>query len=445
MTRQPKRALQACGMRVSVRATGLSLFAAAAAVRLGYLTLAVDSPLQDTADYDEIAMNLLSGDGFVARANWFGFEMRSWRPPLYPAFLAAVYASVGYSHLAVKIVQALIGALTVVVVYALGRQLQPRAALLAGAVAVVYMPLVGSANEVMTETLFTFLLMVSILLLATAGADTEETNSAAVRNRSLTAGIALGFAALTRPTGLLLWPAALTVWRWGAGRAATTPWLRRSSWLSLGVVAAIAPWTVRNYHVHDAFVAISTHGGFIFARSNAPLPDWKQPQGWGIDRELFERLPLESDRDRYWYSRGWQHIRADPAHYLRLVGERFLRFWYFLRPDFNFWFAMVLPLAAAGGWRYRRHPGYEIMAALVAASVLVFSFVLYGSSRFRLPLEPLFILFAATFVSDLWASKGARRAGGLVAALAAVNLVLSWHEETVREVVLALLTAWGLK
>ena len=54
-------------------------------------SLVGEIPNGDTSDYDEIAINLLLGKGFVATGNWFGFELRSWRPPLYPMFLASLY------------------------------------------------------------------------------------------------------------------------------------------------------------------------------------------------------------------------------------------------------------------------------------------------------------------------------------------------------------------
>ena len=80
MSRNNDRALTPRGL-------GIALFALAAAMRLGYASLGVEVPSQDTADYDEIAANLLAGEGFVARENWFGFDMRSWRAPLYPGCL----------------------------------------------------------------------------------------------------------------------------------------------------------------------------------------------------------------------------------------------------------------------------------------------------------------------------------------------------------------------
>ena len=284
---------------------------------------------QDTADYDEIALNILAGEGFVSRTNWYGFEMRSWRAPFYPMFLALVYKVFFYSHLMVKVCQAVVGAVTVVLVYRIGLVLHRPSALLAGFVAAFYGPFWAAANEVMTEVWFTFWLILALWLLVVADSR---------RHYLIGAGVVLGLAALTRPVGLILW-GAYTVYALRRQRRATYAIL----FVSLGVVLAVLPWTWRNYQVHHALVPISSHGGFIIARSNAFQPDWRLEQGWGIAAEVFEQMPTEVERERYWRHQGISFIRHNPGVYLRLAGERFLRFWYFLRPDYNFSYMLVLP------------------------------------------------------------------------------------------------------
>ena len=201
------------------RGWGIAIFALAAAMRLGYASLGVEVPPQDTPDYDEIAANLLAGEGFVARENWFGHDMRSWRAPLYPGFLAAVYGLYGYSHPAVMVVQSLLGAGTAVLLFAIARAIRPQAALTAGFAAALYMPLVASASEVMTETLFAFL-MLSALYLSVSTRLTID----AGRPRLLAVGAAIGLAALTRPVALLLWPVEMLHSQFtGRGRWAPVP------------------------------------------------------------------------------------------------------------------------------------------------------------------------------------------------------------------------------
>ncbi len=408
------------------------LFAGALFVRMAYILLDYPVPAQDTADYDELALNLLAGEGFVSRLNWFDFEMRSWRPPLYPFFLAAVYGVWGYSHLAVKFVQALVGAGTVVLVWALARALCPRAAPVAGCLALVYGPLVAISAEVMSETLFCF---------CTALAAWFSTVAEGRRKYLLFAGLAVGLAALTRPVGLL-WVPAFVVVAFCRSRGAG---VRQGVWMGAALLLVVLPWSARNWQVHGTWVPISTHGGFILARSNAFDPAWRQEQGWGISESFFHRLPSEIDRDRHWYAQGKAFIQEHPGYYLRLVGERFMRLWYFFRPDYNLWFMMMMPFTLLGLHRYWRVGDFAYLSSFIGCSVLVFSAILYGSTRFRLPLEPFFIIFAAVYVHDAWRAWDRRRLVAVLGPVVACNVLIWWQQEPLRQLLLSVLNHGQLR
>ena len=408
------------------------LFAGAFLVRIVYVLLDYPVPQQDTADYDELALNLLAGEGFVSRTNWFGYEMRSWRPPLYPFFLALVYWVGGYSHLAVKIVQALVGAGTVVLVWALVRGLKREAAPIAGYLAMVYGPLVTVCAEIMSETLFCFWIVLAGWLFVVADGR---------RNYLLLAGVAVGLAALTRAVGLLWIPALalVAVWRLrGEG-------VRRVLWVGAALCVVLLPWGVRNWQVHGVWVPVSTHGGFILARSNAFDPDWRQERGWGISESFFHRLPSEIDRDRYWYAQGVAFIQEHPGYYLRLVGERFVRLWYFFRPDYNFWFMVILPFFLIGLRHYWRVEKFAYLSTFILLSTFVYSAILYGSVRFRLPLEPLFIAFAAVYLSDAVRDRSKQRLIKGLGVVVFTNLIVWWQQEFLRNSVLSILNYLELR
>lgn len=424
-----------------------ALFFAAFAVRAISIAAVGEIPGGDTSDYDEIARNLLLGNGFVATENWFGFEMRSWRPPLYPVFLALLYGLFQFDHLWVMFAQALLGAAATVLIFLLSRKLHPPSALATGMVALLYGPLIQTANSVMSEGLFSLLLLLSLNLLVTGAREEGAAPVKAATGRSVLAGVSIGLAALTRPVGLILWPVALALQAISAaGRpSGATSWRTQALWLSAGIIVSLAPWTIRNYAVHDEFVMISTQGGFIIARSNAADPAWRQERGWGIDRELFERIPSEVERDHHWFQQGQVFVRENPGTYLRLAFERFLRFWYFMRPGYDFWYMSILPLFAFGLWRYGHSGQFRYLSWYMAASLAVFCFVLYGSARFRLPLEPLFILFASAGAHDLWRRYG--RAPTLVTVSLAVfaNGLIWWQEEGVRRLIVDCLLRVNLK
>jgi hypothetical protein len=412
------------------------LFVLALAVRLVYVAQDYPVPAQDTPDYDELARNLLAGNGLVASQHWFGVPLKAWRPPFYPGFLAAVYASVGTAPVAVKVCQCLVGAATVVLVCLIAWHLRPRLGLAVGGLAAVYGPLVASANEIMSETWFTFWVVLSVWLLLRVGApDTAR------RRRWLAGGAAIGLATLTRPVGLLLWPACA----WVACRQQGWQGARRVAWVAVAAFLVLLPWAWRNHQVLGSWVPLSSQGGFILARSNAAEPAWRQADGWGIDEGFFRRYPDEVERDRYWRQQAIDYIRSHPGHYARLVLERFLRFWYFLRPDYNFWFMLVLPWAVAGWWRHGRQPETALLSWTIAVQVLAFSLVLYGSTRFRLPLEPLFLVFAGLQLDDTRERWGQRRLLVALIVLVVLNLAAVWSQEGIRGQVLQVLGQGGLK
>ncbi|MBT4096865.1 MAG: hypothetical protein HOE86_04435, partial [Gemmatimonadetes bacterium] len=242
---------------------------------------------------------------------------------------------------------------------------------------------------------------------------------------------------------LMLFP-VWSAWQSRDGRA----WLvaiRRCVWILAGVLLVLSPWTMRNATVHGAFVPVSTHGGFILAGSNADEPEWRKQDGWQISPEVFADSPSEIDRDRAWRAQGWSWIVAHPVPWLRLVGERFLRFWYIFRPDYNIGFVLWLPLILAGVIRYGTHPGYREITSFAAVSLLVFSTLLYGSTRFRLPMEPLFLLYAGPVLHGIWSSHQRLRwvAGGTL--WAGLNLLIWWQQETIHGLVVNGLQVSGLK
>ena len=408
------------------------LFLFACSLRLIHAALGFPVPLQDTPDYDELALNLLRGEGFVSHANWHGFAMYSWRPPFYSFFLAAVYSAWGYSHVAVQIIQASVGAATVVLLFFVVRRFSAAASWPAALFAAVYGPLVAISSEIMSESFFTFW---SLAALWALGDEKRRWNY------MVAGGVAIALAALTRPVGLLLLPAFALAEVYLRRRAAA----QSVFWVALAAALVIAPWTLRNFLVHDALVPISTHGGFIVARSNAAEPAWRQERGWGIDREVFERMPTEVERDRFWLRQGREFVAGNPGIYLRLVGERFLRFWYFFTPSYNFWFALLFPFFVAGFWHYSRWDSLLFPSVFIALSTAVFCAVLYGSTRFRLPLEPLFIAYAAAFLTNLWSRWPRRRFGSVLVIVLCGHILIWWNEEMLRRVVLAGLDGMGLR
>jgi tetratricopeptide (TPR) repeat protein len=131
---------------------------------------------------------------------------------------------------------------------------------------------------------------------------------------------------------------------------------------------------------------------------------------------------------QYWTTKTLAEIREDPAHWVRLMGRKWLLVWnvsevgdaedQYTYSDWSsllrvlnrvFHFGILCPLAALGvclTWRQRERLWLLYAMGLVyAASVAVF----YVTSRYRFPLVPLLALFAAAGVTGLWAAVREKR------------------------------------
>lgn len=204
---------------------------------------------KDSIEYVEPALALVDGQPFVLAQR---------RTPVYPIVMAGSVALFGRDLLAITFAQHLLGVLTAIFTYGIGRLTFGRAVgLLAGLGAALSSPLLIYEHYLITESVFTFFLILSMLLLV-AGLKTERMPYFAA------GGLALGLAALTRPVGqavLVALPvAAIVVFRrWRPSLVACA--------LAIGCFALlVVPWAIRNQVVYGTAGAAST-GRFLISRS----------------------------------------------------------------------------------------------------------------------------------------------------------------------------------
>ena len=88
---------------------------------------------------------------------------------------------------------------------------------------------------------------------------------------------------------------------------------------------------------------------------------------------------------------------------------------------------------------------FLLLSGFAGLSIAVFSLVLYGSTRFRLPLEPFAILFAAAFLAAGERRWGRRRIALAAGLLFGANLLLYWQDQALRTLILSVLNDWGLR
>jgi len=228
----------------------LALLVAGVVLRLVYGAWAA-LPYRDGIIYDELARNLIAHGEYRASYPLL-------RPPGYPFFLAGVYAMFGEHHVAVRAVQALLDAVTALLVLAIAHRLgvSRRAATLATALALFNPSTFLYSAMILSESLATFLVTAGTWLLhaLTAGA-----------RWALGFGAALSAAALTRPSFALL-PGFLLVVLLLAWPLAWRRWIRVAVLAGAAFVLVWLPWGVRNALHYHALVPyhryVSTESGY---------------------------------------------------------------------------------------------------------------------------------------------------------------------------------------
>ena len=196
-------------------------------------------------------------------ARGLGFSPILKRPPLYPAFLAGVISFLGEDPHAIALVQHLLGLVTIVLTYHLGRVAINRAAgLVAGLLIALNGPLLIYERYVMAEALFTTLLVAAALAVAVG------MRRAAWRPYAL-GGLLLGVATLCRPAAQLLLPIvplAALAWHRRVGTA-----VRLSAATLAGFAVLAMPWMTITY-VQAGSLGSSGLGEALFWRGTRETP-----------------------------------------------------------------------------------------------------------------------------------------------------------------------------
>ncbi len=438
-----------------------AILLAGAVVRVVLWVLWSGQPIQivDAQDYHRLAVGLVETGSYITPSG----APSSLRPPFYPWFVAQLYEVFGTGNeAAVRAAQALLSLITVVVVYRLGALLYcDRIGVVAAAMTCFYPSLLGFNNLILSETLFTLLLVSSTWILAEA----HQKQSIGLL---VVGGIALGVASLTRSIMLLSVP-FLTAFVLATWNGRLHKRLLAAAALAAAVVVIITPWAIRNTRIQQTFTLVDVMGGrnammgnyeyTPLERSWATVSTVTGERSW--DAVLRRKRPevvgmTQGQLDRAAMRYGIHFALSNPALTAKRDVVRFFNFWQLERTLLagahqQLWGpvpkAGILSLAIiiCGSYAAVMFLGIMGMAVMPPANrsffwLLILSIlipclihtVIFAHSRYHLPLMPLVILPAAAAWSrrkELWA----RRAGwqfklGIVCC---TILTLGWVREII--------------
>lgn len=375
------------------------------------LVLPLDSQkyyLSDTRHYDAAAKNLLTAQGLGEKY---------YRAPLYPVFLAGVYTIFGASFLAARLVEAILGVLLCYLVYRIASIVfHAEIGLWATALAAIFPHFLVLPAILYPTQLFALLLALSLWLLL-QGSDRYKF--------IILSAIFAALAALTVPAMFFILPFWLV---WILAQSKGTFFQRTvHAMVYVSVLALVLlPWSWHLYQQYGRFTLVQP-------LPNTVLPNLEDPEaqkeeiksGFKSTVTYLKQNPQGSEKDEL--RNTFLHYLKHPGATLRHVISELRHFWA-LYPDRldtqndsyrqkisakdqrmytggkSVWmfvkFASILvmaPLFILGliGLTAQRPDCYQW---LLLITILFFSLgyaMIYAEVRYRIPIEPYILMFAA--------------------------------------------------
>lgn len=387
----------------------LFIFLLSLLIGLSYAILFTQPVLSpDALEYDTLGWILTRGKGYQLEEGVADVT----REPLYPFFLSIIYRIFGHNYLVVALIQAAISALTCVFIYIIGKQIFGEiAARLASLIAVIYPAFIVYSPYILTEVLFTFLLILSVYSLLKAIASEKVF-------WYILCGLCLGFSTLCKAISMFLpFLICLMSFLFERKRAKI-----KALWIVICFLLVVGPWAIRNYKVFHRIIPVRIGMGFnLWVGSYLPW-EGKSLGGKGGYPEgrvkYVEAEPLKSlmkghtdiEADEILRKEALKNISVNPLGYLRLSLKRSWLLWKdaigkeTLKQQ-NLFLSRVFGLAH---YLFLLLSIYGIAAAFIKRnklSIIPFSVLLYftliysigfASPRYHFPVLPFMIIFASS-------------------------------------------------
>ncbi|HXT61609.1 MAG TPA: tetratricopeptide repeat protein [Pyrinomonadaceae bacterium] len=360
----------------------------------------------------------------IAGGQWIGSEI-FYQTPLYPYLLALVFKIIGHSLFGVRVVQAIVGATSCVLLGRAGeRFFYRRVGIIAALLLAIYPPAIFFDGLIQKSALDLFL--ITLILVTLAEFPTKQ-----LPRWLIIGGLVGGALMLNRENARVLYP-IIVGWLFIYFRA--RPLKQRMTWallFTVSVAAVLIPVALRNYYVGGEFViSTSQLGPNLYIGNHAGARGSYEPLVPDHGNAEFERTDAKQLADKasgknlrpsevsdYWVHRSLEYMRSQPGAWARLFGRKILltfnakeavdtesieayeEYSPILRLLSWYNFGVIFPLAALGAWLTRKHwRGLAILYAIVLGMAVAVA-IFYVVARYRYPIVPLVLLFAAVPIS----------------------------------------------
>ncbi|MEW6556608.1 MAG: glycosyltransferase family 39 protein [Elusimicrobiota bacterium] len=375
----------------------LSVSLLALIIRTVYVLLLSQQNLSpDSYDWMAIARSIAAGNGFAD----------TWRPPGYATFLGVVFFLFGESVALVRIINAVLGSLTVVFVYLTGKKIFAESTGRISAVLVCFYPyLIAYTGDLLSETFYTFLIAVSLFVLLNLAEKPDFKNS-------LITGFLWGITSLTKSTIL---PFFFFSCFWLVFR---TKKIKPAFIAGMMTLLTISPWTFRNYIRYKHFILISPAYQSLAGSNNdtamilETAGECDQPMTETYVPEEYQKILVlpRMESEKIFKQKAIKWIKDNPKKFRWVLKRRLIHFWR-LYPMMAYKWQKIVAMLTSGIYiplcfigiilsiKHFKNTSLFIVLFIIYTLVhLPFAIVL----RYRVPIDPYIIIFAAYTIHILW-------------------------------------------
>lgn len=366
----------------------------------------------DEFAYDRLAIQLIEQRAYVNEEG----ARTAFRAPGYPIFLALNYLLFGRHFWTIRMVQAFVDCLTLILIFLIARQMfNQKVAIIAGMLYAIYPLFIYTSSTFFPTTLSVFFLALFIFLLMQI-----EQNGTTILLILL--GMVAGLSVLTVPTFL---PSVLLAmfWLFFHLNQASRPTARPISIIMLLMIVMLLPWIIRNYLVFNQPFLIATNSGYNFWMGNNPWATPTTGNSIAFPDSLARKLSQaksEVEQEKIFYQDAFQYIKKNSGKFIALTFKKALNLWQFyptpatgykMLPTLSklmsiFSYGPVLLLAIFGliiSWREKKK--YVLLFILLFLSFTISYAFFITKARFRLPLDPYLIILAGVTIRHFWENR----------------------------------------
>ena len=431
-------------------------------------------PVLRMGDYDQAYLDHLKAAGFPPDLSIAGVRYEAHQPPLYYLLAGPMFSVSGGALTALRLFSAALGALLVVLVYAIAATIFPgRLHLALGAAALVaFLPmhLAMSAsinNDALAEVLLAAILLLSLRYVKTVVVDVHAPRAVSV----VLIGLLLGLALITKVSAYVAVPvvfAALLI-AWYESRRRTPPPLHASRFtfhvsrftfhallIAAPALLIALPWYVRNAAVYGHMDILARRWHDTVVVGQLRTTELLVQSGFRATLERF----LVWSHDSFWGVFGWMGVWMDGRVYTLLLAFSLavltgcialvVRKVYLSRASKTGLPSAPTPQSSVPtphSPRFRRWAlGLLALSALLTAGVYVAYNLIFvqPQGRYLFPALPAISLAVALGWQEALRPASARWAGTVLIASAAAAGLIGWLRQGVNSWSVALLGGTGV-